>query len=58
MDRLKSGTTRRKYAGQKLVTEGDESWYEMQWDEDPGWPDWQEDEPARHYDQYAQAANY
>ena len=46
------------YVGRKLVTEGDESWYESDIQEDPGWPDWQEEQPARHYDQYAQASNY
>lgn len=58
VSKLRSGTTRRKYVGQKLVTEGDESWYEADYQPDPGWPDWQEEQPARHYDQYAQLSNY
>lgn len=57
VDKLRAKVNRQQ-AGRKLITEGDESWYEMQYDEDPGWPEWQEDEPARHYDQYAQTANY
>jgi hypothetical protein len=46
------------YVGRKLVTEGDESWYESDIQDDPGWPDWQEEQPARHYDQYAELSNY
>ena len=48
----------RQQAGRKLITEGNESWYEMQYDEDPGWPEWQEEQPARYYDQYAQLSNF
>ena len=28
------------------------------YEDDPGWPNWQEYESSRHYDQYAEAMNY
>jgi hypothetical protein len=55
VDKLKTATTN-EYIGPYGYESG--SWNDDHWVEVPGWPDWQEDEPASHYDQYARLSNY
>ena len=55
---LKAYDGRRKQLGYANVVEDGVTYHEMQYEPDPGWPNWQEYESSRHYDQYAQAMNY
>jgi len=57
-DELKAYDGRRKQLGYADVVEDGVTYHEMQYEPDPGWPNWQEHERSRHYDQYAQAMNY
>ena len=57
-DQLKAYDGRRKQLGYADVVEDGVTYHEMQYEPDPGWPNWQEYESSRHYDQYAQAMNY
>ena len=55
VDKLKTATTN-EYIGPAGYESG--AWDDDHWAEVPGFPEWQEEQPARHYDQYAQLSNY
>lgn len=59
--------TARRWVGETWVQDEEVDWKgnvskvaycEPQFEDDPGWPEWQEYESSRHYDQYAEAMGY
>jgi len=57
-DELKAYDGRRKAIGYADVIEDGVTYHEMQYEPDTGWPNWQQYESPRHYDQHAQAMGY
>ena len=57
-DELKTGTDRRRFVGYVKVVEDGVTYFDRQYEPDPGWPNWQQHESPQYYDQFAEAMNY